>query len=159
MRKKILVVSFILIVIATAVIIYIKLNNRKVTLEDIQNIEYDMKISIEDARQNPSIGGYANYKHCTLINIKEKKAYYIEDKYVYGIPSEGEIRGNNYTLEKVKLNKDQIDGLIQIFTNYTKEDSFVGNYVNITYNGETRSFKYKTIEKQMEDLGLKVKIQ
>lgn len=158
MRKKILIVSFILIVIATASIVYINFSNKKVTLEDIQNIEYDMKISIEDARQNPSIGGYANYNYYTLINTKEKKAYYIEDKYVYGNPSEGEIRGNNYTLEKVKLNKDQIDGLIQIFTNYTKEDSFVGNYVNITYNGETRSFKYKTIEKQMEDLGLKVKI-
>lgn len=79
-RKIIIIGIVILILIAIISLVIIVINSKDKFIEKkIANIEYDMKI---DKCSNET-GGYATIYEYILINIKDKKAYYIYDYYVF----------------------------------------------------------------------------
>ena len=159
MRKKVLIIAFIIVLVIVFIIIFKYVINNKITPEYINSIEYDMKISIQNNKDNYMPTGVLNTTYYTLINTKANKAYYIEDTYVFGNTSVGQMKGHNYTLEKVNLTGEQVQKLIDIAVNYNKDEEFnIANFVNITYNSNTKSFKYSTAEKLLEEIGLKLKI-
>ena len=125
------IILTIILVVAIAIVIYV-MNKPK----EIANIKYDIKIAFVKGHQD--LTGWATNNEYVLVNIKDEKAYFIQEHIVWG-DSTGKENGTTVKVineEKISGNTfDMIIGLTERNSDYD-EKSF-SNYYEVEYKGKT----------------------
>ena len=103
----------------------------------IKSIDCDMKITyVHELTET----GYGTEYDFDLINIKEKKAYLVNDFDIWGNEKDPAKKGHNFTITPINLTDNDINMLKQLSNEQTKEylkTTTDREYLKVEYNGRT----------------------
>ena len=149
MSKKIVLISAI-IIIGIVIILQVPGIAKKIIIEYVENIDYDIKVTYVEAF--PAETGYAAPNTYYLINIEDRKIYEICDYYVFGENCIPIKNGHNYTVITNKISEDTINSIIgyveqEIDETESSQYPYKRGHWLVEYNDKTakiNNFNYST---------------